>query len=56
MIRATKELAEVRWLSLLEADELMPGMFGPVREHLAQMALLRMWVALIQRVVADLRS
>jgi 8-oxo-dGTP diphosphatase len=29
------ELAEVRWASLGEADELMPGMFGPVREHLA---------------------
>ena len=31
------ELAEVRWLSLREADELMPGMFEPVREHLARM-------------------
>lgn len=29
------ELAEVRWVSLAEADELLPGMFGPVREHLA---------------------
>lgn len=30
------ELAEVRWLSLAEADQLLPGMFGPVREHLAR--------------------
>jgi 8-oxo-dGTP diphosphatase len=30
------ELAEVRWLSLAEADELLPGMFEPVREHLAR--------------------
>ncbi len=30
----TEELAEVRWLSLAEADELMPGIFGPVHEYL----------------------
>ena len=30
------ELAEVKWASLAEADELLPGMFEPVREHLAQ--------------------
>jgi 8-oxo-dGTP pyrophosphatase MutT (NUDIX family)/transcriptional regulator with XRE-family HTH domain len=30
------ELAEVRWVSLAEADELLPGMFEPVREHLAR--------------------
>jgi 8-oxo-dGTP diphosphatase len=30
------ELAEVRWLSLTEADELLPGMYEPVREHLAR--------------------
>src|SRR5262249_8101033 len=30
------ELAEVRWVSLAEADELLPGMFGPVREYLAR--------------------
>jgi 8-oxo-dGTP pyrophosphatase MutT (NUDIX family)/transcriptional regulator with XRE-family HTH domain len=30
------ELTEVRWVSLAEADELLPGMFGPVREHLAR--------------------
>jgi 8-oxo-dGTP diphosphatase len=30
------ELAEVRWVGLAEADELLPGMFGPVREHLAR--------------------
>jgi 8-oxo-dGTP diphosphatase len=29
------ELAEVRWVGLAEADELLPGMFGPVREYLA---------------------
>jgi 8-oxo-dGTP diphosphatase len=29
------ELAEVRWVGLAEADQLLPGMFGPVREHLA---------------------
>ncbi len=32
------ELAEVRWVSLSEADQLMQphGMFGPVREYLAK--------------------
>jgi 8-oxo-dGTP pyrophosphatase MutT (NUDIX family) len=30
------ELAEVRWVSLAEADELMPDIFGPVREYLAR--------------------
>jgi 8-oxo-dGTP diphosphatase len=30
------ELAEVRWLTLREADELMPGMFPPVRQHLGR--------------------
>jgi 8-oxo-dGTP diphosphatase len=30
------ELAEVRWVSLAEADDLLPGMFGPVREYLAR--------------------
>lgn len=29
-----EELAEVRWLSLAEADELLPGMFEPVRAYL----------------------
>lgn len=29
-----EELAEVRWLPLSEADELLPGMFEPVRAHL----------------------
>jgi 8-oxo-dGTP pyrophosphatase MutT (NUDIX family)/transcriptional regulator with XRE-family HTH domain len=28
------ELAEVRWVSLAEADELLPGMFAPAREYL----------------------
>jgi 8-oxo-dGTP pyrophosphatase MutT (NUDIX family)/transcriptional regulator with XRE-family HTH domain len=28
------ELAEVRWVSLAEADELLPGMYEAVREHL----------------------
>lgn len=28
------ELAEVKWASLAEAVELLPGMFGPAREHL----------------------
>jgi 8-oxo-dGTP diphosphatase len=30
------ELAEVRWAGLAEADELLPGLFGPVREHLVR--------------------
>jgi 8-oxo-dGTP pyrophosphatase MutT (NUDIX family) len=30
------ELTRVRWVSLPEADELLPGMFEPVREHLAR--------------------
>jgi 8-oxo-dGTP pyrophosphatase MutT (NUDIX family) len=28
------ELSEVRWASLAEADELLPGMFEPVKDHL----------------------
>jgi 8-oxo-dGTP pyrophosphatase MutT (NUDIX family) len=31
-----QELAEVRWLTLAEADELLPGMFEPVRAYLAE--------------------
>ncbi len=31
-----EELAEVRWIGLREADELLPGLFTPVREHLAR--------------------
>jgi len=31
-----EELAEVRWLSLAEVDTLMPGVFEPVRDHLAR--------------------
>lgn len=30
------ELADVRWLSLADVDELMPGMFEPVRRHLGR--------------------
>lgn len=30
------ELAEVRWASLGQAGELLPGMYEPVREHLAR--------------------
>lgn len=30
------ELSEVRWVSLAEADELLPGIYEPVREHLAR--------------------
>jgi 8-oxo-dGTP pyrophosphatase MutT (NUDIX family) len=30
------ELAEVRWLNLAAVDELMPGVFEPVREHLGR--------------------
>lgn len=30
------ELAEVRWVRLSEVDELMPGVFEPVREHLGR--------------------
>jgi 8-oxo-dGTP pyrophosphatase MutT (NUDIX family) len=31
------ELAAVRWLTLAQADALLPGMFEPVREHLGRM-------------------
>ncbi len=31
-----EELAAVRWVSLAEADELLPAMYEPVREHLAR--------------------
>ena len=30
------ELAEVRWVGLAEADDLLPGMYGPVRDYLAR--------------------
>jgi 8-oxo-dGTP diphosphatase len=30
------ELAEVRWASLAEAEELLPGMYGPVHEYLVR--------------------
>lgn len=30
-----EELAEVRWVGLGDADELLPGLFEPVRRHLA---------------------
>jgi 8-oxo-dGTP pyrophosphatase MutT (NUDIX family) len=30
------ELSEVKWASLAEADELLPGMYEPVHEHLGQ--------------------
>jgi 8-oxo-dGTP diphosphatase len=30
------ELADVRWVGLAEAGVLLPGMFGPAREHLAR--------------------
>lgn len=30
----TEELAEVRWATVSEADELLPGLFEPVRVHL----------------------
>jgi len=33
------ELAEVRWLSLAEVDEVMPGMFDPVHEHLGRVLI-----------------
>jgi 8-oxo-dGTP pyrophosphatase MutT (NUDIX family) len=31
------ELAEVRWVTLSEADQLLPGMYEPVRDYLARM-------------------
>lgn len=31
-----EELAEVRWLDLDEIDELLPGMFEPVRDYLGR--------------------
>ena len=31
-----EELAEVRWIRLAEADELLPVMFEPVREYLSR--------------------
>lgn len=30
------ELAEVRWIGLTEVDDLLPGMFEPVRDHLSR--------------------
>ena len=36
--RAARELAEVRWLSAAEADELLPDMYPPVRTYVAAAA------------------
>ncbi|MEV1291243.1 NUDIX hydrolase [Pseudonocardia sp. NPDC049635] len=33
-VAAPDELVEVRWVSPVELDELMPDLFGPVRDHL----------------------
>jgi hypothetical protein len=30
------ELAEVRWLTLAEAEQLLPGMYAPVRAYLSR--------------------
>lgn len=35
-VAAGDELAEVRWVSLTEAKELMPGMYKPVRQFLTE--------------------
>jgi 8-oxo-dGTP pyrophosphatase MutT (NUDIX family) len=35
-VRDGSGLAEVRWVTLGEAAELMPGIFGPVADHLAR--------------------
>jgi ADP-ribose pyrophosphatase YjhB (NUDIX family) len=34
-VAASREVAEVRWASLDELDQLMPDLYGPAREHLA---------------------
>jgi len=35
-VAAKDELAEVRWVSLSKAEALLPGMFDPVHNYLAQ--------------------
>lgn len=35
-IAAPDELAEVRWVSLAEAEELLPGLYGPVHRYLVE--------------------
>lgn len=35
-VAAPEELAEVRWVSPVELGELMPDLFGPVREYLGE--------------------
>ena len=35
-IDGTEELAEVRWVSPAQAEELMGDMFGPARQHLQE--------------------
>lgn len=35
-VAAPDELAEVRWAGVSELDELMPDLFGPVRDHLGR--------------------
>ena len=37
-VAAPHELAEVRWLSIAEADELLAGMYPPVRVYVAAAA------------------
>ena len=36
LVGDSEELAEVRWVGLVEAGELLPGMFGPVSEYLTR--------------------
>jgi 8-oxo-dGTP diphosphatase len=35
-VAAEDELTEVRWVTLAEADMLLPGMYGPVRDYLTR--------------------
>ena len=36
IVNDEEELADVKWVTLTEADELLPGMYEPVREHLVR--------------------
>lgn len=36
-VTAPRELVEVRWLAVHEVAELMPDLYGPVRDHLVRL-------------------
>ena len=52
-VAAADELAEIRWLSLAWADELMPGIHEAAREYLRRVVVSPLrWAAVVLAAVA----